>query len=104
MQSPGFSSQYHRKLAMVAHTCTPSTWEVESGESEVQGHVQLHRKLEASLLQETVLGERDSGWGIYPMHVNLHGVTTSVVDRLKVGCSSLIFLLVTKEECIPMMT
>ena len=35
--------------------------EVKIGRSEVQGHVQLHRKLEASLLQETVLGERDSG-------------------------------------------
>ena len=30
------------KLGMVAHTCHPSTWEVEAGGSEVQGHPWTH--------------------------------------------------------------
>lgn len=35
---------------MVAHSCHPSSWEVEAGGSEIQDHLQLHRKFQASLV------------------------------------------------------
>lgn len=38
-----------QKPRTVGHTCNPSTPEVETGRSEVQGHPQLPRKFSASL-------------------------------------------------------
>ena len=43
----GLTCTKPRKSDMVVHTCNPSTWEVEKGESAVQGHYQLQSKLEA---------------------------------------------------------
>lgn len=37
------------RLGVVAYACSPSTWEVEAGMSEVQGHPQQHAKFETSL-------------------------------------------------------
>ena len=37
------------KLGVAAHTCNLSPWEMEAGESEVQGHVQLYRGFEVIL-------------------------------------------------------
>lgn len=33
----------------VLNTCNPSTWEVEAGGSEVEGHPWLHKEFEAGL-------------------------------------------------------
>lgn len=37
------------KTGMGLHTCDPSTWELETGESEVHGHSRLHSRSGASL-------------------------------------------------------
>lgn len=34
----------------MAHMCSPNTWEVEAGESVVQGHVWLYSQIEANLI------------------------------------------------------
>lgn len=36
-------------LNLVGRVCSPSTWETEAGESEVQGYISLYSKLEVSL-------------------------------------------------------
>lgn len=49
---------------MVEHTCNSNSWQVETGDSEVQGHLQIHRKLETSLSHmkfQTGLG-MSPGW------------------------------------------
>jgi hypothetical protein len=33
------------KMAMVAHTCNPSTWELKAGDSQVKGQPWLHSKI-----------------------------------------------------------
>lgn len=38
-----------RKSGMVAHICYPSTQETQTGESQQQGHPQLHKESKASL-------------------------------------------------------
>lgn len=55
--------------------CNPCTWEVEAGDSEVQGHIQLYRKPKATLsflrpcvtkyLKHSDLGELElDSWGM----------------------------------------
>jgi hypothetical protein len=36
------------KLSVVVHMCEPSTWQVEAGRSEIQGHPWLHSKFKVS--------------------------------------------------------
>lgn len=38
----------HHINSMVVHTCSGSTWEVEAGASEFQGHPLLHKTLSQS--------------------------------------------------------
>lgn len=38
------------KAGMAAHICNLSSWEVEAGGSEVQGHFQLHREFKSNLV------------------------------------------------------
>lgn len=54
------------KLGVVVHTCNPYTWKAkETGESEVQGHLQLCRKSEARLGYVALLYpvSKIKGWG-----------------------------------------
>lgn len=48
-----FKADLYRKMfaasGTVAHTCNPSTYDVEAGGSRVQGHPQLHRQVEIIL-------------------------------------------------------
>lgn len=37
------------KLVMVTHSCKPSTWEVDTGGVQVQGHLRLHSEFDGSL-------------------------------------------------------
>ena len=47
VECPGFNSEYKKsikknpKLVMVAHACNPSTWEAETGGSQVRNQLQL---------------------------------------------------------------
>lgn len=41
MKPPGFGPQHCIKTDVVAHTCNPSTREVEAGGWQVEGHPQL---------------------------------------------------------------
>lgn len=51
---PEFDPQHHINLGVVVHACKSSLLEVESGESEVQDHLQLHRVQGYSESHETL--------------------------------------------------
>lgn len=42
--------QHPTKTGLMAHSCSSSTREVKTGESEVHGHSQLHSKFEPETL------------------------------------------------------
>ena len=53
------------KQGAVVHICSPSTWEVETGGSEVQGHPLLLSEFEASLefMRDPVSKKQGEGVG-----------------------------------------
>lgn len=44
-------------MSMVAWACTASTWEVEAGESVIQGQSPLHNELDISLAYTRLLSQ-----------------------------------------------